>query len=82
MDKDEIFAKKLQEEEEKELELLQLKRLHEESDSLELALKLQAEDYLRTKENNNAGEILLTLLIKFLKLLQIKMIYRNLYFYE
>ncbi|RGB31793.1 SprT-like family-domain-containing protein [Rhizophagus diaphanus] len=54
MDKDEIFAKKLQEEEEKELEFLQLKRLHEESDSLELALKIQAEDYLRTKENNNA----------------------------
>jgi hypothetical protein len=59
MDKDEIIAKKLQEEEEKELELLRLKRLQEESDSLKLALELQAEDCLQTKENNNAGKILL-----------------------
>ena len=57
-DNDEIIAKRLQEEDEKELELLQLTRLQEESESLGLALKLQA-DYSRTEENNNAGEIII-----------------------
>ena len=56
---DEILAKRLQEEEEKELELLELSRIQEESESLELALKLQAKDYLHSKENNNAGKTIL-----------------------
>ena len=53
---DEIIAKRLQEEEEKDLERLELSRIQEESESLELALKLQAKDYLHSEENNNAGE--------------------------
>jgi hypothetical protein len=56
---DEIIAKRLQEEEEKELELLELSRIQEESESLELALNLQAKDYFNSKENNNAGKTIL-----------------------
>ncbi len=53
-EEDEIIAKRLQEEEEKELGLL----LQEDSKSLELALKLQAENSSQSKENDT-GEIIL-----------------------